>query len=104
MQLLNLGLSLQGKHGLYDKFRGRIIFPIKDIAGRTIAFGGRLIDGEGAKYINSSESEIYSKRKNLYLLDIARKSIRKKKRSILVKGYMDAIRLHKYGFIEAVAS
>lgn len=103
-QLLNLGLALQGKHGLYDKFRGRIIFPIKDIAGRTIAFGGRLIDGEGAKYINSSESEIYSKRKNLYLLDVARKSIREKRRSILVEGYMDAIRLHKYGFTETVAS
>lgn len=104
MQLLNLGLALQGKYGLYDKFRGRIIFPIKDIAGRTIAFGGRLIDGEGAKYINSSESKIYSKRKNLYLLDVARKSIREKKRSILVEGYMDAIRLHKCGFTETVAS
>lgn len=103
-QLLNLGLALQGKHGLYDKFRGRIIFPIKDIAGRTIAFGGRLIDGEGAKYINSSENEIYSKRKNLYLLNEARKSIREKKRSILVEGYMDAIRLHKCGFTETVAS
>ena len=103
-QMLNLGLALQGKHGLYDKFRGRIIFPIKDITGRTIAFGGRLIDGEGAKYINSSESEIYSKRKNLYLLDVARKSIREKRRSILVEGYMDAIRLHKCGFTETVAS
>ena len=103
-QMLNLGLALQGKHGLYDKFRGRIIFPIKDIAGRTIAFGGRLIDGEGAKYINSSESEIYSKRKNLYLLNVAKSSIREKKRSILVEGYMDAIRLHKCGFTETVAS
>ena len=104
MQMLNLGLALQGKRGLYDKFRGRIIFPIKNISGRTIAFGGRLISGDGAKYINSSESEIYLKRKNLYLLDVAKKSIREKKRSILVEGYMDAIRLHKCGFSEAVAS
>ncbi len=103
-KLLNLGLALQGKNGLYDKFRGRIIFPIKDISGRTIAFGGRLIDGEGAKYINSSESEIYSKRRSLYLLDVAKKAIREKKRSILVEGYMDAIRLHKCGFVETVAS
>ena len=103
-KMLNLGLAMQGQHGLYDRFRGRIIFPIKDIAGRTIAFGGRLIDGEGAKYINSSESEIYSKRKNLYLLNVAKNSIREKKRSILVEGYMDAIRLHKCGFTEAVAS
>ena len=88
----------------FDKFRGRVIFPIKDIAGRVIAFGGRIIDGEGIKYINSSESEIYSKRRNLYLLDIARKSIRQKKRSILVEGYMDAVRLHKCGFSETVAS
>lgn len=103
-QMQDLGLAQEGKYGLYDKFRGRIIFPIRDIAGRVIAFGGRLIDGEGAKYLNSSESQIYSKRKNLYLLDKARKSIREKKRSILVEGYMDAIRLHKCGFTEAVAS
>ena len=103
-QMLDLGLALTGKHGLYDKFRGRVIFPIRDIAGRVIAFGGRLIDGEGAKYINSPDSEIYRKRKNLYLLDRAKGAIREKKRSILVEGYMDAIRLHKCGFTEAVAS
>ena len=103
-QMLELGLALQGKQGLYDKFRGRVMFPIRDIAGRIIAFGGRLIDGDGAKYINSSDSNIYHKRKNLYLLDKARNAIRKKKRSILVEGYMDAIRLHKCGFTEAVAS
>lgn len=103
-QILDLGLAQEGKHGLYDKFRGRVIFPIKDIAGRVIGFGGRLIDGEGAKYMNSPESAIYRKRKNLYLLDEARKSIRERKRSILVEGYMDAIRLHKSGFTETVAS
>lgn len=103
-QMLDLGLALWGKHGLYDKFRGRIIFPIRDIAGRVIAFGGRLIDGDGAKYMNSPESEVYHKRKNLYLLDKARNTIRERKRSILVEGYMDALRLHKCGFTEAVAS
>lgn len=103
-QMQELGLAQSGKYGLYDKFRGRVIFPIKDIAGRIVAFGGRLIDGEGAKYLNSPESVTYSKRKNLYLLDTARKSIREKKRSILVEGYMDAIRLHKSGFTETVAS
>ena len=103
-QLQDLGLALPGKHGLYDKFRGRIIFPIRDVARRVIAFGGRLIDGEGAKYMNSPESGIYRKRKNLYLLDVARTAIRERKRSILVEGYMDAIRLHKCGFKETVAS
>ena len=103
-QILNAGLALNGSRGLYDRFRGRLIFPVKDIAGRVIAFGGRLIDGEGAKYINSPEGEIYSKRKNLYLLNDAKKFIREKERSILVEGYMDALRLHKCGFGETVAS
>ena len=80
------------------------MFPIRDMAGRIIGFGGRLIDGEGAKYMNSPDSAIYRKRRHLYLLDKARNAIRKKKRSILVEGYMDAIRLHKCGFTEAVAS
>ena len=103
-QLLNSGLAIQGRNGLYDRFRGRLIFPVKDIAGRVIAFGGRLIDGEGAKYINSPEGEIYSKRKNLYLLNEAKKFIKEKDRSVLVEGYMDALRLHKCGFNETVAS
>ncbi|MBQ7544902.1 MAG: DNA primase [Synergistaceae bacterium] len=103
-QMLDLGLAVEGRHGLYDKFRGRVIFPIRDVAGKVIAFGGRLIDGEGAKYLNSPESAIYHKRKHLYLLDKARTAIRERKRSILVEGYMDAIRLHKCGFTESVAS
>ena len=106
-KILNAGLALQNNRGgLYDRFRGRVIFPIKDITGRIIAFGGRLIEGDvdAAKYINSPENEIYSKRKNLYLLDSARRYIRDKGRSILVEGYMDAISLHKAGFNESVAS
>ena len=102
--ILNSGLAVQSRTGIYDRFRGRIIFPIHDITGRIIAFGGRIIAGEGAKYINSPESEIYRKRKNLYLLDIAKNAIREKKRSILCEGYMDALRLQKSGFHESVAS
>ena len=102
--ILDSGLALTGKYGLYDRFRGRVIFPIHDITGKVIAFGGRLIDGEGAKYINSPESSLYRKRNNLYLMDIARKSIRQKGRSILVEGYMDALRLHMSGFTESAAS
>lgn len=103
-QMLDLGLALMGKYGLYDNFRGRVIFPIKDILGRVVGLGGRLIDGEGAKYLNSPESEIYRKRKNLYLQNRAKGAIKEKKRTILVEGYMDAIRLHKNGFTESVAS
>lgn len=102
--IIDSGLAVQSRTGIYDRFRGRIIFPVHDITGRTIAFGGRIITGEGAKYINSPESEIYRKRRNLYLMDIARKSILEKKRSILCEGYMDALRLQKSGFHESVAS
>jgi DNA primase len=98
------GLLSEGERGSYDRFRGRIIFPIRDVQGRLVAFGGRVVDGEGAKYINSPEGELYSKRKNLYLLNVARQPIREKGRSILVEGYMDAIRLHIAGFTETVAS
>ena len=103
-QILDLGLASHGTHGLYDKFRGRLIFPIRNVAGNIVAFGGRLIDGDGPKYINSPESVVYSKRKNLYLLNIARKTIKEKNRAILVEGYMDAVRLHKCGFTETIAS
>ena len=104
-QAVACGLALEGQRGgVYNRFRGRLMFPIRNVAGRVIAFGGRLVDGEGAKYINSPEGEIYSKRRNLYLLHEARSAIRERKHSILIEGYMDALRLHLCGFPEAVAS
>lgn len=103
-EAIDAGLVLQGQHGLYDRFRGRVIFPVRDVAGRVIAFGGRLVDGEGAKYINSPEGPIYSKRNSLYLLHQARSAIRENGRIILVEGYMDALRLHLNGYSEAAAS
>lgn len=98
------GLLVESERSRYDRFRGRIIFPIRDVQSRLVAFGGRLIDGEGAKYINSPEGDLYSKRKTLYLLHAAKQSIRERGRSILVEGYMDAVKLHMAGFTEAVAS
>jgi DNA primase len=95
---------LEGRNGPYDRFRGRIIFPVRDISGRLLAFGGRLLDGEGAKYINSPEGVLYSKRRSLYLLNRAKEAARSKDRLILVEGYMDAIRLHLNGFEETAAS
>ena len=103
-EISSSGLVMQSQRGFYDRFRGRIIFPIHDISGRTIAFGGRIIVGEAPKYINSPETSLYQKRNNLYLMDLAKEAIRAKKRSILCEGYMDAIRLHKSGFKESVAS
>lgn len=101
---VDCGLVLEGKKGGYDRFRGRIIFPIRDLSGRLIGFGGRLVDGDGAKYINSPEGILYSKRNNLYLLNRAKKEIRDKNRAIIVEGYMDAIRLHLSGYGESVAA
>ena len=99
------GLVIQGERGMYDRFRGRVMFPVRDIAGRIIAFGGRaIVPDVGAKYINSPESDIYRKRSNLYMLNTAGNYIREKGYSILCEGYMDVIRLHMAGFRESVAS
>jgi DNA primase len=98
------GLAARGDRGAYDRFRGRVMFPVNDDNGRVVAFGGRLIDGEGAKYVNSPEGPTFNKRKTLYLMDRAKKTIRERGRAILVEGYMDAIRAHMAGFTETVAS
>jgi DNA primase len=98
------GLVSRGERGPYDRFRGRVMFPVRDDGGRMVAFGGRLIDGEGAKYVNSPEGPLYSKRRTLYLMDRAKRAIRERKRVVLVEGYMDAIRAHIAGFTETVAS
>ncbi len=102
-ELIDAGLALRGKNGgVYDRFRNRLMFPIIDIRGNVIGFGGRVMDDSTPKYLNSPESLIFNKRKNLFALNIARKS--KQGRIILTEGYMDAIALHQYGFDCAVAS
>ena len=90
------------KGGLYDRFRNRVMFPIIDVRGNVIGFGGRVLDDSTPKYLNSPESVIFNKRKNLFALNVAKKS--KQGRIILTEGYMDAIALHQYGFDCAVAS
>ena len=87
---------------VYDRFRNRLMFPIIDVRGNVIGFGGRVMDDSTPKYLNSSETLIFNKRKNLFGLNYARKS--KLGYLILVEGYMDAIALHQYGFDCAVAS
>ena len=90
---------------LFDRFRDRLMFPIIDVRGNVIGFGGRIMnnkDPDAAKYLNSSETLIFNKRKNLFALNFAKKS--KQGYLILVEGYMDAIALHQYGFDCAVAS
>ena len=103
-ELQGAGLvSVSQKNGnLYDRFRNRLMFPIIDVRGNVIGFGGRVMDNSTPKYLNSPETEIFNKRKNLFALNVAKKS--KLGYLILVEGYMDAIALHQYGFDCAVAS
>ena len=105
-ELRDSGLvTVSQKNGnLFDRFRDRLMFPIIDVRGNVIGFGGRIMgnDKSGAKYLNSPETMIFNKRKNLFALNLAKKS--KLGYLILVEGYMDAIALHQYGFDCAVAS
>jgi DNA primase len=90
--------------GHYDRFRGRIIFPIRDISGSVIAFGGRVMDDSLPKYLNSPETPLYSKSNVLYCLDQAKEPARKQGYFIIVEGYLDAIACHQYGAKNAVAT
>lgn len=104
--LLKAGLVLPGKNsGAYDKFRNRVMIPIKDARGNIVGFGGRVIDGAAQpKYLNTGETELFNKRYLLFGLDIALKEIKKQRQAIVVEGYMDAISLHAAGITNAVAS
>ncbi len=105
-ELKDSGLvTISQKNGsLFDRFRDRLMFPIIDVRGNVIGFGGRIMkkDDKAAKYLNSPETLIFNKRKNLFALNLAKKS--KLGYLILVEGYMDAIALHQFGFDCAVAS
>jgi DNA primase, catalytic core len=101
--VLKSGLAISGKNGkVFDRFRERIMFPIFDVRGNVIAFGGRVMDSTMPKYMNSPETPVYSKGKQLYALNFAKNS--GEKRLIIVEGYMDVISLHQSGIINAVAS
>ena len=101
--VLKSGLAINSKNGkFFDRFRERIMFPIFDVRGNVIAFGGRVMDSSMPKYMNSPETPVYSKGKHLYALNFAKNS--GEKRLIIVEGYMDVISLHQSGIINAVAS
>ena len=101
--LLDAGLAVNNKDGrIYDRFRNRVMFPIIDIRGEVIGFGGRVMDDSTPKYLNSPDTPVYNKSRNLFALNIAKKS--KAGRVILTEGYMDTISLHQAGFDSAVAS
>ena len=104
--LLEAGLVSKNERGnVYDRFRGRVLFPIRDTRGRVIGFGGRLLgDGDGPKYLNSPETPIFHKGEELYGLFEARKSVRNLNRLVVVEGYMDVIALAQCGVPNAVAT
>ena len=102
-ELLTAGLAVQGKGGhLYDKFRNRLMLPVVDVRGDVVAFGSRVLDHSEPKYMNSPETPVYSKRRVLYGLNLAKKS--KRSNIILCEGNLDIVTLHQAGFDNAVAS
>lgn len=103
-ELLDAGLVLKHKEKgtFYDRFRNRLMFPIIDVRGNVIGFGGRVMDDSTPKYLNSPETLIFNKRRNLFAMNVVKKT--KSDCIILTEGYMDAIALHQYGFDCAVAS
>jgi DNA primase len=103
--LLRAGLIIErSEGGHYDRFRDRIMFPIRDVRGRTIGFGGRVLDKSEPKYLNSPETELFHKGRELYGLYEARQATRSLTRLLVVEGYMDVVRLHQAGVTCAVAT
>lgn len=104
-QLVDLGMAIQGdKNRPYDRFRGRIMFPIHDKRGRVIGFGGRVLGDEKPKYLNSPETRVYHKGQELYGLYEAKQANKSLERLVVVEGYMDVVALAQHGVNYAVAS
>jgi len=104
--LVKTGLSIDKEKGLIDRFKGRVLFPIHGIAGRTLGFGGRILkkDPKAAKYLNSPESEVYHKSRILYGIYQAKKSMVQNDKCYLVEGYTDVLAFHQAGIENVVAS
>ncbi|MDO3697928.1 DNA primase [Curtobacterium sp. MCSS17_005] len=105
-ELVSAGLVSQGDRSPYDRFRGRLMWPIRDVTGATIGFGARrlLEDDKGPKYLNTPETPIYHKSQVLYGLDLARRDISKQKQVVIVEGYTDVMACHVAGVTTAVAT
>ena len=101
--LIDSGLCRRGDYGMYDFFRDKLMFPIFNAKGRIVAFSGRSLDGSEPKYINTTDTEIFHKRKTVFGLNFARESIHRANRSIVVEGQIDAIKMQCAGFGETVA-
>ena len=100
------GMFSEGQRGIYDRFRGRLLWPIRDIAGDTVGFGARKLfeDDQGPKYLNTPETTLYKKSQVLYGIDLAKKSIASKRQLVVVEGYTDVMACHLAGVDTAVAT
>ncbi len=106
-ELVEVGLASPrqtSRGGVYDKFRSRVIFPIRDQSGHAVGMGGRLLEGDGPKYLNSPATPLFDKSRTLYLIDKAKGPIRKSGQAVIVEGYTDALMAHQAGFDNVVAS
>nr|WP_301864912.1 DNA primase [Bifidobacterium catenulatum] len=106
-EMLDAGLARQGQHGVYDYFRGRVTWPIRDSTGRTLGFGARKLyedDSIGAKYINTPDTTLYRKNQVLYGIDMAKAAIVKKRQVVIVEGYTDVMAMHLAGVDTAIAT
>ncbi|MBI4497453.1 MAG: DNA primase [Chloroflexi bacterium] len=103
-ELVEAGLLIPGESGVYDRFRGRVMFPLRDPRGRLVGFGARSLDGSPPKYLNSPQTPFFDKGGLLYGLDLARDAVRRAGRVVIVEGYLDAIMAHQAGFANVVAS
>src|SRR5436309_10848562 len=104
--LVAAGLAVQreNRSGSYDRFRNRLLFAIRDLQSRVVAFGGRAFGDDQPKYLNSPETPLYTKGNLLYAADQARPAIQEKNRALLVEGYVDCLMAHQFGFPETVAA
>ncbi|MRG61584.1 DNA primase, partial [Agromyces sp. CFH 90414] len=105
-ELAAAGLVSQGDRGVYDRFRGRLVWPIRDVTGQTVGFGARrlLDDDNGPKYLNTPETAVYRKAQVLYGLDLAKRDISRTRRVVVVEGYTDVMACHLAGITTAIAT
>ncbi|OZG60468.1 DNA primase [Bifidobacterium myosotis] len=106
-EMLDAGLARQGQRGIYDYFRGRVTWPIRDSTGRTLGFGARKLyedDQIAAKYINTPDTQLYRKTQVLYGIDLAKSAIVKKRQAVIVEGYTDVMAMHLAGIDTAIAT
>lgn len=105
-ELTTSGLVSQGQRGVYDRFRGRVVWPIRDVTGQVIGFGARRLfeDDKGPKYLNTPETTIYKKAQVLYGLDLAKRDISREHRVVVVEGYTDVMACHLAGITTAIAT